>query len=313
MATAQDYVNDFRAMRKNVSESRALLWLNEIDLLVQRVLRTRRTTALIALVAGQQDYDLDESYVWVISSRILTGPADSPNPTPGRVLVSTSDDTADVLRPDHVFDGAGDPEAFASVHDASGGQIRLYPAPARNSLLVSGATNASPIVVTAAEDHGLSEGQKVEIRGVLGNTAANGVAYAKVSGYTDDEFALYSDSELTTPVAGSGAYTSGGIVIAVNREVLEVVASYHPELVLSPSASDMPASPTLRSLYLDGMDYLYAKRRQLPDVAARKALFEDSLNEQSIITHKRGGRVNQHLNILHVRPGGYVSLKGTGW
>lgn len=63
MATAQDYVNDFRAMRKNVSESRALLWLNETDLLVQRILRTRKTTAIIALVAGQQDYDLDESYV----------------------------------------------------------------------------------------------------------------------------------------------------------------------------------------------------------------------------------------------------------
>lgn len=124
MATAQDYVNDFRAMRKNVSESRALLWLNETDLLVQRILRTRKTTAIIALVAGQQDYDLDESYVWVVSSRILTGPAAPPNPTPGRVLASTSDDTEDVLRPDHVFDGVGDPEAFSSVHDAAGGQIR---------------------------------------------------------------------------------------------------------------------------------------------------------------------------------------------
>jgi hypothetical protein len=74
--------------------------------------------------------------------------------------------------------------------------------------VVLDATNATPIVVTTAAAHGLADGDAVRIAGVLGNTAANGdflVANGSVSTF-----------ELTTlggvNVAGTGAYTSGGII-----------------------------------------------------------------------------------------------------
>ena len=80
------------------------------------------------------------------------------------------------------------------------------------SLTVSGATNATPIVITTSAAHNLFDGMLVTIASVGGNTAANGSYYVDV--LTSTTFALYSDSALTTPVAGNGAYTSGGTVIA---------------------------------------------------------------------------------------------------
>lgn len=79
------------------------------------------------------------------------------------------------------------------------------------SLSVTGATNASPIVITAAS-HGLVDRQPVTIAGVVGNTAANGTFYVKV--LTTNTFSLYSDNTLSTAVAGNGAYTSGGTIAA---------------------------------------------------------------------------------------------------
>ena len=70
---------------------------------------------------------------------------------------------------------------------------------------VSGATNATPIVVTATS-HGYSDGDYVHITGVAGNTACNDLHV--VANKTTNTF------ELTTPagadVAGNGSYTSGG-------------------------------------------------------------------------------------------------------
>lgn len=79
------------------------------------------------------------------------------------------------------------------------------------NLAISGATNASPIVITSAT-HGLADGDPVTISSVGGNTNANGNFYAKVTGYSGTTFALYSDKALTTPVAGNSNYTTGGAV-----------------------------------------------------------------------------------------------------
>lgn len=76
---------------------------------------------------------------------------------------------------------------------------------------ITGATNATPIVV-AANSHGLSNGNKVLITGVAGNTAANGVFY--VANVTTNTFELQTlEGETLTNVAGTGAYTSGGIAV----------------------------------------------------------------------------------------------------
>lgn len=74
---------------------------------------------------------------------------------------------------------------------------------------ISGATNATPIVITATA-HGFTNGDLVLIGGVLGNLAANGIW--KIANQATNTF------ELTNPVTGanavgSGTYTSGGYVV----------------------------------------------------------------------------------------------------
>lgn len=70
----------------------------------------------------------------------------------------------------------------------------------RDSGSITGATNASPIVVTSAA-HGLSTGDRVKISGVGGNTNANGTFVVTV--LSSSTFSLDGSS-------GNAAYTSGG-------------------------------------------------------------------------------------------------------
>lgn len=76
-------------------------------------------------------------------------------------------------------------------------------------LAITGATNATPIVVTS-NSHGLSNGQIVAITGVLGNTAANGKF--KVANVAANTFEL-TNADTGANIAGSGAYTSGGRIV----------------------------------------------------------------------------------------------------
>jgi hypothetical protein len=70
---------------------------------------------------------------------------------------------------------------------------------------VTGATNASPIVITTSAAHGRATGDVVTIAGVGGNTAANGTWTLTVVDAT--HFSLNGSNGLS-----SGAYTSGGTV-----------------------------------------------------------------------------------------------------
>jgi hypothetical protein len=144
------------------------------------------------------------------------------------------------------------------------------------NLTVSGATNATPIVVTTGT-HGLADGDNVTIASVGGNTAANGSFYVKVTGYLTTTFALYSDQALTTPVAGNGAYTSGGTVAAiltfaniariaggsgyiVRAAVLEsptaVTDSFKLHLYNSPPAAILDNVACTSPLYADAANYV---------------------------------------------------------
>jgi hypothetical protein len=72
---------------------------------------------------------------------------------------------------------------------------------------ITGATNATPIVITATA-HGFANDDIVAIIGVQGNTAANGLF--RVAGVTTNTFNLTTLAG--SNVAGNGAYTSGGWV-----------------------------------------------------------------------------------------------------
>lgn len=81
------------------------------------------------------------------------------------------------------------------------------------TLSVLDATNATPIEVQTTAAHGLQTGERVVIYGVVGNLATNGTFYVAVTDV--DKFELYDSwvgGAVATPVAGSGAYVSGGTV-----------------------------------------------------------------------------------------------------
>lgn len=77
---------------------------------------------------------------------------------------------------------------------------RLYTGGVNSAVNITGATNASPIVITATT-HGLATGDVTVIASVGGNTAANGTW--TVSVLTANTFSLDGS-------AGNAAYTSGG-------------------------------------------------------------------------------------------------------
>lgn len=98
-----------------------------------------------------------------------------------------------------VVDGAS---ANYTTFGAGVGKLQSFLAP----VVISGASNATPISITTSTAHGFSTGQQVCIRNVLGNTAANGTWTITVTDAT--HFTLDTS-------VGNGVYTSGGVVALV--------------------------------------------------------------------------------------------------
>lgn len=94
--------------------------------------------------------------------------------------------------------------------------------------LITGATNASPIVITIVE-HGLANGDQVEIADVLGNTAANGTW--SIANKTADTFELVDST-------GSGTYTSGGTCTRLTGSRCSLIAVWGGRIVLSGIQTD---------------------------------------------------------------------------
>lgn len=86
------------------------------------------------------------------------------------------------------------------------------------SVAITGATNATPIVVTAP-GHNYVNGKNVVISGVAGNTAANGSFLVASSNIGANTFALTKVVD-SSNVAGTGAYTSGGVCQVVDQIVI---------------------------------------------------------------------------------------------
>lgn len=107
----------------------------------------------------------------------------------GSLLVVNSSDTplnADAVPTFRVYGPDGFVEAGSTT--------------AKDSGSITGATNATPIVITSA-NHGLTTGARITVVNVLGNTAANGTFI--VTRVDANTFSLDGS-------AGNGAYTSGG-------------------------------------------------------------------------------------------------------
>jgi hypothetical protein len=114
---------------------------------------------------------------------------------------------------------------------------------------VIGATNATPIVITADRAHNLTTGDAVLVGGVLGNSAANSAWIVTVLSATT--------FSLNTSV-GNGAYTSGGLVSVLR----DTGYSTDPKILIShqPARSPEPwvyiaDSQRMRKVNSKGIDY----------------------------------------------------------
>lgn len=152
-------------------------------------------------------------------------------------------------------------------------------------LNVTGATNATPIVVTTQTDHGFPDETHVVVAGIVGNTGANGNWAAQVVDAT--HLALYAIDPATGNLvasAGTGAYVSGGTVsssftdgrILIGRKhVLE--QSTPPRVVFVPAGSRFgPVSLANRSSVASLGNSTTEQQRQIsqPSFATEQATFE---------------------------------------
>lgn len=108
-----------------------------------------------------------------------------------------------------------------------------FPDGAPVGTVITGATNATPIVVTTSGAHGLATGDPAAVIRVQGNIAANGYWTMTVPSTTT----LSLDGS-----AGSGAYTSGGVVMESPSPVALTDGVYLFQVDITVSGTDYTSS-----------------------------------------------------------------------
>jgi hypothetical protein len=108
--------------------------------------------------------------------------------------------------------------------------------PAATTTPITGASNASPIVITTAQPSGLQTGAVVTISGVLGNTAANGTFIITVVGLTS--FSLNGST-------GNGAWTSGGVITVTAYDATTIQTIFVTALAAATATTANVVTPIL--------------------------------------------------------------------
>jgi len=151
------------------------------------------------------------------------------------------------LPPSSVRHQAGDTIRIAKSPDpVSTGMNATWNGGALNRTLgnITGATNASPIVITKI-NHGLAAGDIVTIYGAVGNTAATGSFI--VGNTTADTFALLDG--YGNPTVGNGTWTSGGTALAVTSGTVRLPSSVAQVISYCKAAWTPGANISSASLY----------------------------------------------------------------
>ena len=102
------------------------------------------------------------------------------------------------------------------------GSVDLTALQKYKAAIISGATNATPIVITSV-GNGRVTGDIVLISDVLGNTAANGIF--TITRITDDTFSLDGS-------VGNGAYTSGGNIYIMPKSNEDLVPKKYVDALI---------------------------------------------------------------------------------
>lgn len=276
---ASDVIQDFRYTFPDCSSADALGILKEADEELSSFLSIRLSDLYFAVTNGSPFVTIADTISRVEHVEIVY-------PNLDRAVLEAQSESGMEFFVGGWRSVTGVPSAFMSTQDsAAGPQIGLYPVPNFTTISVTGATNATPIVITTNSAHGLSDGSQVGIQNVTGNTAANGFFYAKVTGYSATTFALYSDLGLTSAVAGSGAYVSGGIISTMTKPFLCArVASKEANMT---TGTVFRYAPAIRRLYASCMRFIWATKRHTDLVATMKAQYDEALNTQTVMTYKK--------------------------
>ncbi len=148
---------------------------------------------------------------------------------------------------------------------------------------VTGATNATPIVLTTSAAHGIVRPVHGVVADVAGNDEANGVWVLTPTDPTHLSLSTYSRGGIPTPSVGSGSYSSGGTIqiafpdgsiLLGRRNVAMSTATATPRIVFVPTGSPaweldpyggvIPTSPRPRTLATQTTEQIVMKQsRQL--------------------------------------------------
>ena len=288
--TAQTILDAFNNTYPRCPSARAVQLLNDANEEILMHIPLTRASIDVALTAGVQEYALDESVIKIWSVRYLQDAQTM------RTLREATIDGLDVFDPSWRSLSPSDPDRWFAGANMTSGTLGLVAPPASASLLVTLATDASPIVITTSAEHGLSTGDPCLITGVLGNTAAN----ADYNG-SWSVTVLSSTTFSLNGSAGNGSYQSGGVVVCARSPRVTFDCTQKTDNLTG--ASTMPLTPQIRDLYADCMRWKYAKEKVPEEAAARKQAYDDSLALQVAATMQRSGRVEPQIRLVNQRPG----------
>lgn len=102
--------------------------------------------------------------------------------------------------------GSASQNPQVEVQDFSNTQVAWMGLRQGSAKTITGATNASPIIITTSGGHGFGGGDKITIAGVTGNTAANGTWI--ITWVSGTQFGLNGST-------GNGAYGGGGTAVGI--------------------------------------------------------------------------------------------------
>lgn len=232
-----------------------------------------------------------------------------------KVLLYTAADDYKPLRLLHeserdLYDGrwradqSGTPGTYYLGAESSGNtgvrSIGFDPKPNQTTLTINDASNASPIVITTTTVHGLADGDQVRPVNVGGNTNANQLGYALVTGYSTTTFALYSDEDLTTPIAGNSAYTSGGSLVCADSPAVRLYAQRSTTLATS---DNVPNIGQNADIFVFGVCWRYAREIRDSDLMAReKSLYDYAIAQFEANRALQGEGHGVFILPYHFRP-----------
>ncbi len=291
--TASSVVRGFRLTFPDCSASDALSILNEVDEEIQANLPLRLDDHYLTMVSNTCYYAIPDTITRIEAAELLY-------PNRARTPLTASSEGRLEFENGGWRGMFGLPQMFTSTSDTGGPSVGLFPTPNSNysNFVITNATNATPIVITTSTAHGLTDSQQVVIQNVLGNTNANGFYYAKVTGYSTTTFALYSDAALTTAVAGSGAYTSGGVLGTATRPIVALRVNRRQTITVSPDTT-FAFGPAIKRLYENGMRFIWATKQYPEQVGLWKSAFDEAMIEQTRIL--QGKSVDSPVSIRTFR------------